>query len=230
MTTRPAAARRIAGWDAGVLVAANAVAVTGLWWRQGGLSEVHDAAGALTSAARLTGLLGALVALVMLLLLARVPVLAGLAGRSRGGLAPPGGVGCVVLLVAHTLLITAGYALQDRVPVAREVGDLLGDYSGVLLATVGLGLLVAVAVTSAAAVRRRHRAARLARDPPDRVRRGRARRSATSSPPGTSSPASRSRARTGGRCTRAWRRDRRRPRRAAGGRARCCATGCTCTP
>ena len=73
------AGRRLTGWDAGVLLAANAVAVTGLWWRQGGVGEVHDLAGALTSASRLTGLLGALLALVMLLLLARVPVLDGLA-------------------------------------------------------------------------------------------------------------------------------------------------------
>jgi ferredoxin-NADP reductase len=64
-------------------------------------------------------------------------------------------VGCVALLVAHTLLVTAGYALQDEIPVAREASELLGDYSGVLLATIGLGLLIAVAVTSAAALRRR---------------------------------------------------------------------------
>src|ERR1700760_2838819 len=65
--------RRVHGWDAAVLLAANAVAVTGLWWREGGLREVHDAAGALTSLGRLTGLLGALLSLAMLLLLARVP-------------------------------------------------------------------------------------------------------------------------------------------------------------
>src|SRR5262249_4668010 len=59
--------RRLSGWDAGVLLAANALAVTGLWWRQGGVSEVDDLASALTSASRLTGLLGALLALLMLL-------------------------------------------------------------------------------------------------------------------------------------------------------------------
>ena len=67
--------RRITGWDVSVLLVANAVVVVGLWWRQGGLSEVHDLAGLLTSLGRLTGLLGAFLALVELLLLARIPVL-----------------------------------------------------------------------------------------------------------------------------------------------------------
>ena len=58
-----------------VLVAANAVVVVGLWWRQGGIREVHDLAGLLTSLGRVTGLLGAYLALVELLLLARIPVL-----------------------------------------------------------------------------------------------------------------------------------------------------------
>lgn len=147
--------RRFHGWDAAVLLAANAVAVTGLWWREGGMREVHDLAGLLTSLGRLTGLLGALLSLAMLLLLARVPVLGEvpldrvIAWHRRTGVA------CVALLVAHTGLITAGYALQDGSPLGREIGRLLGDYSGVALGTVGLALLVAVAVTSAGAARRR---------------------------------------------------------------------------
>ena len=67
--------RRITGWDVSVLVAANAVVVVGLWWRQGGIREIHDVAGLLTSLGRVTGLLGAYLALVELLLLARIPVL-----------------------------------------------------------------------------------------------------------------------------------------------------------
>src|SRR4029079_8685933 len=60
-----------------------------------------------------------------------------------------------VLLVAHTVLITAGYALADGIGLGREISDLFGDYSGVLIATIGLALLVAVAITSAATARRR---------------------------------------------------------------------------
>jgi ferredoxin-NADP reductase/DMSO/TMAO reductase YedYZ heme-binding membrane subunit len=147
--------RRLTGWDLGVLVAANAAIVVGLWWRQRGLSEIHDTAGLLTSVGRVTGMLGALLALVQLLLLARVPVLDTVALDRVAAWHRRNGIACLVLLVAHTVLITAGYALADRVTVTREVSDLLGGYPGVALATAGLGLLVAVAVTSAPAVRRR---------------------------------------------------------------------------
>ena len=143
-----------------VLVAANLVAITGLWWRQGGVREVHDAAGLLTSLGRLTGLIGAFLALVQLLLLARVPVLDALGHERASAWHRRNGAACLALLLAHTALITAGYALADDVSLAREAGDLLAGYPGVLLATVALGLLIAVVATSVVAVRRRlgHRA------------------------------------------------------------------------
>ncbi|MEA2324493.1 MAG: hypothetical protein QOD81_4343 [Solirubrobacteraceae bacterium] len=154
-STLPVTRRRITGWDLGVLVTANATVVAGLWWRQGGLGEVHDVAGLLTSVGRLTGLLGAFLALVQLLLLARVPVLTALGGERVAAWHRRNGTACLALIVAHTALITAGYALTDGVPLAREAGSLLSEYEGVLLATVALGLLVAVVVTSVVAVRRR---------------------------------------------------------------------------
>ena len=160
ITTPGRARRRVTGWDLAVLVAANAAAVVGLWWRERGISEIHDLAGLLTSLGRLTGLLGALLALIQLLLLARIPVLdtAGLervsAWHRRNGAA------CLALIAAHTALITAGYALADRKTLTAEVDALLSDYPGVLPATVALALLVAVVATSVVTVRRRlgHRA------------------------------------------------------------------------
>lgn len=149
--------RRVSGWDVLVLVAANAVAVVGLWWREGGLREVHDVAGALTSAGRVTGLLGALLALVELLLLARLPVLDGVGLDRVGTWHRRNGAACLALLVAHTALVTAGYALEDGVSLPRETGDLLGGYSGVALAWIGLAALIAVVVTSVAIARRRLR-------------------------------------------------------------------------
>ena len=143
--------RRVTAWDLEVLVGANVVVVVGLWWRQGGISEIHDAAGLLTSLGRVTGMVGALLALVQLLLLARVPVLDEIALDRVNGWHRWNGIACVVLLVAHTVLITAGYALADGVGLGREISDLFGDYSGVLIATIGLVLLVAVAITSGAA-------------------------------------------------------------------------------
>jgi predicted ferric reductase len=147
--------RRVTAWDLEVLVGANTVLVVGLWWRQGGISEIHDTAGLLTSLGRVTGMVGALLALVQLLLLARIPVLDEIALDRVNGWHRWNGIACVVLLVAHTVLITLGYALADGVGLGREISDLFGNYSGVLIATIGLALLVAVAVTSGAAARRR---------------------------------------------------------------------------
>ncbi len=147
--------RRLTGWDLAVLVAANAAAVVGLWWRQGGIREVHDVAGLLTSLGRVTGLLGALLALVELLLLARIPVLDVVGLERVGSWHRLNGSLCLALIAAHTVLITAGYALTDDVLITREAGDLLTGYSGVLLATIALALLVAVVITSVVKVRRR---------------------------------------------------------------------------
>jgi ferredoxin-NADP reductase/DMSO/TMAO reductase YedYZ heme-binding membrane subunit len=147
--------RRLTGWDLGVLVAANAALVVGLWWRQGGIDEVHDAAGLLTSLGRVTGMVGALLALVQLLLIARVPVLDGLALDRVAAWHRWNGIACVVVLTAHTLLIAAGYALADGVSLTAEAARLWSDYSGVALATVGLVALGVVAFTSATAARRR---------------------------------------------------------------------------
>src|SRR5919199_6844878 len=154
-TAGAARRRRLTGWDLGVLVAANAVAVVGLWWRQRGIAEIQDAAGLLTSLGRVTGMLGALLALVQLLLIARIPVLDEIALDRVNGWHRWNGVACLVLLVAHTALIAAGYAVEDRVSLLDEAGRLLGDYSGVALATAGLVLLIAAGVTSARALRRR---------------------------------------------------------------------------
>jgi ferredoxin-NADP reductase len=152
--------RRFTGWDLSVLAAANAAVVVGLWLRQGGVTEIHDGATLLTSLGRVTGLLGAYLALVELLLLARVPGLDAVGLDRVGRWHRFNGTACLGLLVAHTVLITAGYAVGADVPLGRQIGDLLADYYGVLLATVGLALFVAAVGTSVVAVRRRlgHRA------------------------------------------------------------------------
>jgi predicted ferric reductase len=155
VTLRARPRRRFTGWDLAVLVAANAVVVVGLWWRQGGIGDIHDTPTLLTSLGRVTGLLGAYLALVELLLLARLPVFDTISLDRVAAWHRRNGIACLALIAAHTVLITAGYALTDDVGVLDEAGDLLGDYSGVLLATIALGLLIAVVATSVVLVRRR---------------------------------------------------------------------------
>jgi predicted ferric reductase len=155
VTLRARPRRAFTGWDLGVLVAANGAVVVGLWVRQGGLRDVHDAATLLTSLGRVTGLLGAFLALVELLLLARLPVLDTISLDRVATWHRRAGAACLALIAAHTVLITAGYALTDDVGFLRELGDLLGGYAGILLATIALGLLVTVVATSVVLVRRR---------------------------------------------------------------------------
>ena len=60
-------------------------------------------------------------------------------------------------MLAHTVLITIGYAANDRISIPAEVSSLLGTYPGMIAATVGTALMVGVVVTSLVIVRRRLR-------------------------------------------------------------------------
>jgi predicted ferric reductase len=155
-TARPG--RLVAGTGLAGLGIANAAVIVALWSRAGGVGHVRGAAEALTSAGRLTALLGAYLSLVAVLLLARVPVLERLVGFDRlTGWHRHAARGCLALLLAHTALTTAGLTVGDRVSLPREVGRLITGYPGVITATAGLALLVAVAVTSMVLARRRLR-------------------------------------------------------------------------
>lgn len=151
--------RRVTGLGAGdlwLLFLANGLVIVALWARSGALDDVGRLGTALTSLGRVTGLIGSYLALVQLLLLARLPWLERLAGfdvltrwhRRNGKL-------CLLLLLAHTVLITVGYALTGRASIPHEVSKLLTGYDDIVTATVGMGLLVLVVATSLVIVRRR---------------------------------------------------------------------------
>jgi predicted ferric reductase len=61
----------------------------------------------------------------------------------------------ICLLVAHLVLILAGYAAQDRSSILHETVMVVLDYPEMLKATAGTLILFAVGITSARAVRRR---------------------------------------------------------------------------
>ncbi|MDX6732397.1 MAG: hypothetical protein QOC54_2345 [Baekduia sp.] len=153
------APRRVTGLGAGdlwLLFLANLAVVAGLWYQGGALNGVGDLGTALISAGRLTGLVGTYLALVQILLVARLPWLERLAGfdtltqwhRRNGKLV-------LWLLLAHTVLITAGYTLTGRTSLWHEISKLLSSYDDMITATIGMGLLIVVVVTSLVIVRRR---------------------------------------------------------------------------
>ncbi len=139
-----------------VVVIANAVVVAGMWVRHGGMDQLGTQGGLFTAAGQITALLGTYLALVGIVLMSRSPWLDQLFGMD--GLARWHrwvGFATLWLLVGHTAFTTVGYAAQARSSVIDEGVTLLTTYPYVLMATVALVLLVAVAVASVRAARRR---------------------------------------------------------------------------
>jgi predicted ferric reductase len=163
--TRPAAAarapsalrRRAAAAAVIALAAANAGVIVWLWIHGGNLppSSTGDA---LTGVGRITGLLSAYLALLQVILLARLPALERAIGYDRltvwhrwnGHL-------CIDLVVAHVVFTVWGYSLMDRYPLGKEISTMLGGgiYPGMITATIGTVMLLAVVATSIVIVKRR---------------------------------------------------------------------------
>src|SRR5213593_2474933 len=143
-----------------LVFAANLFAIVWLWVHGGNVTDVHSAGDALTSLARITGLLGAYSALLQVLLLARIPPLERLVGFDRLSVwHHRHGHACLYLVLAHVVLSVWGYALLDRLSIPSELSTMLGGgiYPGMITATIGTALLVAVVVSSVVIVRRRLR-------------------------------------------------------------------------
>jgi Predicted ferric reductase len=114
----------------------------------------------LTSIARLTGLLSAYLALLQVILLARVPALERLVGFDRLTVWHRwNGHACLDLVLAHVVFSVWGYALLDKITIPKEISTMLGGgiYPGMITATIGTVLLIAVVVTSVVIVKRRLR-------------------------------------------------------------------------
>ena len=138
------------------LIAAGGLAVTLLWWHD--TYRVSGLGDWLTNAGRLTGLWAGYAVVVLLALMARVPLLERGVGADRlARWHALGGRYTVSLSVTHTLLISWGYAVLDHRGVIGQTASLVTGYADVLMATVALGLLVAVGVASTRAARRRLR-------------------------------------------------------------------------
>jgi predicted ferric reductase len=156
---RPQEARRAASAVAlTLIVVGNGAAIVWMWLHDGGISGVHGRPEAFTSLGRITGLLGVYLALLQVLMLSRLPPLERLVGFDRlTTWHRVNGKACVSLIVAHALLITAGYSLAARLTFGQEFSRLLGVYPGMVTATIGTAIMVLVVLSSIVIVRRRMR-------------------------------------------------------------------------
>jgi predicted ferric reductase len=126
----------------------------GLWWAD--TARVTGTADWLTGAGRLAGLAGGYVLLVQMILMSRVLDAAldatkiSLWHRDLGGY-------LIVVLLAHAVLITAGYAAEDGSGFLAQTWSLLTTYEDMLSAFAALALLLAAGVLALRQVRRRMR-------------------------------------------------------------------------
>ena len=138
----------------------NAAGLVWLWWHGGNVTKVHTTGEALTSAARLTGLISAYLALIQVVLLARLPFLERLVGFDRLTVWHRwNGHACLDLVLAHVVLSIWGYSLMDHLSIAKETSTMIwgGIYPGMITATIGTFLLIGVVFSSIVIVRRRLR-------------------------------------------------------------------------
>lgn len=147
--------RRWIGDVVGSLAIAGLVAVIALWVQNGGIQAMHDSAGILTGAGRLTGLVASYLLLLQVVMMARIPWVEGIWGQDtlvrRHRLI---GFLSFHLMLVHIVTITIGYAATGRTGFWSELVTLVLDSPGMLLATAGTLALVLVVVTSIRAARR----------------------------------------------------------------------------
>ncbi len=147
---------RVLSWLAGGVFLGNLVVIFGLWLAGGGIVAVHNAGELFTSLGRITGLLAAYLLLVQVLLVARLPFVERFRSFDRLTVwHRRNGKICLYLIVAHVAFITLGYALEDKISVFKEFTTFLSSYAGMVTATFGTIMLVAVALSSFVIVRRK---------------------------------------------------------------------------
>lgn len=138
---------------------ATVVWVVGLWATGGGAGDLTgSAADALGSLGRLTGLLASDLLLLQVLGMARIPWAERSFGQDRlARWHRWTGFTSFHLLLVHIATLVVSYALASGTDVVREAWDMVTTLPGMLLATAGTALLVAVVTTSLRAARRRMR-------------------------------------------------------------------------
>jgi ferredoxin-NADP reductase/DMSO/TMAO reductase YedYZ heme-binding membrane subunit len=145
---------RIQSGDAFLVAMLGAAGVFVTWWL--GAKPSVGAGARLMDAGRLAGLLAGYIALLQVLLRTRLPLIERTLGTNTiGAIHHTLGYCLLGMIVTHVVLITDGYAAAAGVSLWGEIPTLIMRYPYVLWATIGLGLLTVVAMTSASPIRRR---------------------------------------------------------------------------
>ncbi|MDN3496790.1 ferric reductase-like transmembrane domain-containing protein [Planococcus sp. APC 4015] len=153
--------RRAFAWNLGAMLAiwSTSLFVVWLWVLGGGIDALLALdASSLNALGRLTGLVASNLLLYQVLLMARVPLFE--KGFGRDALIRVHrlvGFWSLWAMLAHIVLLVAGYAAEAGVNPFVQLWEFVWDYPGMLLATVGTVLVIGVAVTSIRAARRRMR-------------------------------------------------------------------------
>ncbi|RYP86508.1 oxidoreductase [Nocardioides guangzhouensis] len=132
--------------------------VVALWVAGGGLTAFGNTGDALTSLGRVAGLVASVLLLLQVLLMARIPVVEQAWGQDElARVHRLVGFTSFNLMLAHIVLIVAGYAAGTSRGFVGTLWDQIRFSPGILLATAGTVALVMVVVTSLRAARRRLR-------------------------------------------------------------------------
>lgn len=141
------------------VIGATSLFVVALWIAGGAVPDLRAMdAGTLNTLGRITGLVSANLLLYQVLLMARVPLFERAFGRDAiTRMHRWVGFWSFWLLLAHIALLVIGYAAQAGVSLIAQLWDFVWNYPGMMLATVGTGLLILVVVTSIRRARRKMR-------------------------------------------------------------------------
>jgi predicted ferric reductase len=138
------------------VIALGAVLVVFMWWHDTSPALVRGTGPWLTSAGRVTGLVGTYLVVIEVLLMGRVAWLDRLIGMDRLALwHRRNGEYSIGLLVAHAVLTIWGYAVTGHQGLVHETSSVVLSYPDMLAATIGLFLLLGIGILSGRAVRRR---------------------------------------------------------------------------
>lgn len=134
---------------------ASGAAAAALFLASGGAGQFGSVAESVTSIGIVAGLIGTDFVLVMLVLAARIPVIDRIIGHDRAiavhrSLGKP----ALYLLLGHGALLLVGYGMSQGFNPIAEIAPMLA-LPDMPLAFIGMGLMIAVVVTSLVAVRRR---------------------------------------------------------------------------